>query len=176
MLASKAMLRRIGIAAAVVLCLLAPPSAALASGAQVLKDCAQGNGGLSRKYSEKDYEQALKQMPSDLREYSDCESIIRRAMLGVQTPHTPGATSRNPLGGTSPQEVAQAKKDIASALKSGAAPQRIGTSLVTPGALSYHKVSAAVTNLPKPLLVVVVLALIGTGMTVGRLVRSRAGR
>jgi hypothetical protein len=154
-----------------------PASPAFASGAQVLKDCANSNGRLSKTYSQKDYQQALKQMPSDLREYSDCEAIIRRAMLGIQTVGT--GTSQNPYAGSTPQEVAQAQKDIATALKTGGHAQRIGRVLVTPGALAYRKVTAGVTNLPKPLLVVVVLILLGTGLIAGRIVhthRERAGR
>jgi hypothetical protein len=175
------MLRRNGTAAAVALCLLgpllAPPAPALASGAQVLKDCVQGNGRLSKSYSQKDYQQALKDMPTDLREYSDCEDIIRRAMLGQQVPGT--GTSQNPFAGAAPQEVAQAKADIAAARRTGGRAQRVGVRLVKPGALAYRKVTAAVSDLPTPLLVVVVLILLGTGLMAGRLVqtrRERAGR
>src|SRR3954447_13862832 len=117
------MLRRTGTAAAVVLCLLVPSTGAFASGADVLKDCAQGNGRLSKKYSQKDYQQALKQMPTDLREYSDCADIIRRAMLGQTTVAT--ATSVTPYQGPSPQEIAQAQSDIAAAQKSGGKPQQV---------------------------------------------------
>ena len=171
------MLRRTGTAAAVVLCLLGPATAAHASGADVLKDCAQGNGRLSKQYPQKDYQQALKQMPTDLREYSDCEDVIRHAMLGLSPSGT--GTSQNPFAGASPAEVAQAQKDIAQALKTGNASQRIGGDVVQPGALAYRKVTAGVTDLPKPLLVVVVLILIGTGLVAGRLTRwnrERTGR
>src|SRR3954447_1456078 len=168
------MLRRTGTAAAVVLCLLVPSTGAFASGADVLKDCAQGNGRLSKKYPQKDYQQALKQMPTDLREYSDCEDVIRRAMLGVTTVGT--GTSQNPYAGSTPQEIAQAQKDIAQAQRTGGAAQRIGGDVVTPGALAYRKVSAGVTNLPKPLLVVVILILIGTGLLIGRMTRRNRER
>jgi hypothetical protein len=164
------MLRRIGTAAAVVLCLLLP-SAALASGTQVIKDCAD-DGVMSKKYSQADYSAALKQMPADLREYSDCADVIRRAMLGQSIPGSTG-TPQNPYAGATPQEVVQAKKDIANAVKTGNRPQRIERKLIRPGALAYRKVSAGVTNLPHPLLVIVVLVLIATGLAIGRAVRSR---
>jgi hypothetical protein len=171
------MLRRKRTAAAVALCLLVPVSGAHASGADVLKDCAQGNGRLSKQYPQKDYQQALKQMPTDLREYSDCEDVIRHAMLGL-TPAGTG-TSQNPYAGASPQEISQAQQDIAAAQKTGGASQRVGRDIVKPGALAYRKVTAGVTNLPRPLLVVVVLILIGTGLLAGRLIRwnrERTGR
>lgn len=167
------MLRRHGTAAAVALCLLLPASPAFASGAAVLKDCASGNGSLSKTYSQKDYAQALKQMPTDLREYSDCEAVIRHAMLGLQsTPTTPGATSQNPTGGSSPQEVAQANHDIAQALRTGGASQRVGGAVVRPGALAFRRVSAGISHLPTPLLVVAVLIVIGTLLGGSRYLRS----
>jgi hypothetical protein len=166
-----AMLRRNGTAAAVVLCLFVPAAPALASGADVLKDCAKGNGRLSKTYTQKEYADALKQMPTDLREYSDCQTIIRRAQLGLQSTGT--GTSQNPFAGATPQEVVQAQKDIAAAQRTGATPQRVGGDVVTPGALAFRKVSAAVSNLPTPLLVVVVLILLGTLGLAGRFYRHR---
>jgi hypothetical protein len=152
------MLRRLSTAVAVVvLCLLVPASPALASGADVLRDC-NDHGQLTKQYSQREYRQALAQMPSDLKQYTDCENIIKRAQLGL--PSVP-ANAGNPFAGATPEEQAQATKDIAAAQKTGGARQRIGGAIVTPGALSFTKVSAATSDLPTPLLVLIALILLG---------------
>jgi hypothetical protein len=152
------MLRRLSAVAVVALCLLIPASPAFASGADVLIDC-NDNGRLTKDYSQKEYRQALAQMPADLKQYTDCESIIRRAQLGLPASE---ANAGNPFLGATPEEQAQAVTDIETARKVGRKPQRIGSTVVTPGALSFTKVSAATTELPTPLLVLVVLILLGT--------------
>lgn len=153
------MLRRpLAAVAVVALCLLIPASPAFASGADVIIDC-NDNGHLTKEYSQKEYRQALAQMPADVKQYTDCENIIRRAQLGL-----PGfeANAGNPFAGATPEEVAQAQSDIAAAAKSGGANQRIGGRIVTPGALSFTKVSAATSELPTPVLVLVVLIVLAT--------------
>jgi hypothetical protein len=46
----------------------------------VLRDCADDEV-LSRTYTQKEYRDALSQLATDSSEYSDCESVIRRAQL-----------------------------------------------------------------------------------------------
>lgn len=165
--------RRQAAAAAAVLCLLAPAAPALASGKDVIKDCLN-NGRLTRSYSQREYRSALANMPTDVAEYTDCQAIIRRAQLGLGGP--PGAsqgTGRDPFAGATPQEVAQAQSDIAAAQRGGAAPQRVGSALITPGALAYRKVSAPISELPTPLLALVVLILVGAAIGAGLLYRNR---
>ncbi|HWH44502.1 MAG TPA: hypothetical protein VNT32_07210 [Thermoleophilaceae bacterium] len=64
---------------------LAAP-AALASGRDVIKDCAE-DGVIDGDYSEKEYEQAQDQLPSDIDEYTDCREAIRAGL-------TPGGKGR----------------------------------------------------------------------------------
>jgi hypothetical protein len=64
--------------AAVVL-LLAPLPAAGSSG-DVIRDCSE-DGTLDRSYSQKELAGALDNLPSDLDEYTDCRTVIRRAQL-----------------------------------------------------------------------------------------------
>lgn len=158
------MLRRLTAAAVVALSLLVPAPAALASGADVLIDC-NDNGRLTKEYTQKEYREALSQMPADLKQYTDCENIIRRAQRGE--PGSTGGTANagTPFAGATPEEEAQARADIESALKSGGSAQRIGGKtgfLVTPGSLAFTKVSAATSELPTPLLVLVALIVIGS--------------
>jgi hypothetical protein len=175
------MLRRLLAAAALSVCLLVPSGSALASGADVLKDCSN-NGRLSKTYTQKEYRQALAQMPTDLREYSDCADIIRRAELGLAGGGSggggsgnTGANAQNPFAGATPQEVARAQRDIAKARKTGGAKQRIGTANATPGTLAYRQIRS-VSKLPAPLLVLVVLILLGAAGLASYLVHGRRGR
>lgn len=176
LLASVGMLRRLTAAAVVAFALLAPASPALASAADVLVDC-NDNGRLTKEYSQKEYRQALAQMPADIKQYTDCESIIRRAQLGL--PATEG-NSGSPFVSASPEEEKQARDDITTASRSGAKPQRVGAVTVTPGALSYTKVSAATSELPTPMLVLLSLIVLATlGAVANHVIsrrRERAGR
>lgn len=150
------MLRRRLTPAVIALCLLLPAEAALASAADVIRDC-NDNGQLTKTYSQREYRQALAQMPADVRQYTDCEDIIRRAQLGEPPTSDPAANAGNPFGSASPEEVAQATKDIETAKRTGGAGQKLAGDVVYPGSLSFTKVSAAVSELPTPLIVLVAL-------------------
>jgi hypothetical protein len=69
------------------------PASALASGRDVLRDCADDEV-LSKTYTTAEYRSALNQLATDSSEYSNCESIIRRAQLDA-------ASGRNRGGGSS---------------------------------------------------------------------------
>lgn len=168
------MLRRLTAAAVVTSCLLLPVPPALASGADVIIDC-NDNGHLTKTYSQKEYRDALAQMPADVRQYTDCENVIRRAQLGLPNSTGGTASAQNPFGSATPEETAAAQKDIAAATKTGGIRQRVGGGLVTPGTLSFQKISA-VSELPTPLLVLVVLIVLGTAGFAVHLVRSRRER
>ena len=47
----------------------------------MIRDCSE-DGVLNGKYSQSELDGALEQLPSDLDEYTDCRSVIRRAQLG----------------------------------------------------------------------------------------------
>jgi hypothetical protein len=172
------MSQRLLAAAVLIACLLVPASSAMASGADVLKDC-NTNGRLTKTYTQKELRQALAQMPSDVREYSDCANIIRKAELGLNGAGGPGgpgsqATAQNPFAGASPAEAAQLTKEIEKARRSGGRPQRVGTAAVTPGSLAYHQIKS-VSKLPLPLMILVVLMGVGASALAGYLVYRRRG-
>jgi len=75
---------------------LALPALAQASGDDVIRDCAQ-DGDLDHDYSDKELEDAERNMPSDIDQYSDCRDVIRQAQAGGR-----GSTdgSGGPGGGT----------------------------------------------------------------------------
>jgi hypothetical protein len=60
--------------------LLLPAASAMASGRDVLRDCADDEV-LNKTYTQKEYRDALSELATDNSEYSDCERVIRRAQL-----------------------------------------------------------------------------------------------
>jgi hypothetical protein len=61
-----------------VLALVVAPSAAWASGADVIRDCTD-DGQINGTYGPQDYQQALDNLPSDVDEYTDCRQTIASA-------------------------------------------------------------------------------------------------
>jgi hypothetical protein len=166
------MLRRLTAVAVLTSCLLLPAAPAFSSAKDVIKDC-NDNGRLTKEYSQKEYREALANMPADLKQYTDCENIIRRAQLGLRGSTGGSANSANPFAGATPEEVAQAKKDIAAARKTGGAGQRIGDAVVLPGSLAFTRASAATSELPGPLLALIALILLATGAFAAQVFYSR---
>lgn len=156
------MLRRLTAAAVVTSALLLPAGTALASGKDVIIDC-NDNGRLTKDYTQKEYRDALANMPADVKQYTDCENIIRRAQLGRRSSTGGDANAGNPFGTqATPEEVARAQQEIAALRKSGGRAQRIGRGVVTPGSLAFTRVSAAVSELPTSLLVLIALIVAST--------------
>ncbi len=60
---------------------LALPVLAQASGDDVIRDCAE-DGDLDQNYSDEELEDAERNMPSDIDQYSDCRDVIQQAQAG----------------------------------------------------------------------------------------------
>jgi hypothetical protein len=189
---------RLRIATALSLLLaLAAPSLAHASTQALFKDCADGS--LDSRYSQKDYAEAIANLPADLDEYSDCRSQIQRAQLGGHKSSNsgggtggggispgpggptgggtgdtgvPSPSAVNPLDSATPAERASFKK----AITAGDAPVEIDGRPIDPGALGGAKTNG-VADLPAPLLGILALLAIGglsaAGFGTRRLVHSR---
>ena len=71
------------------------PATAGASVAPVYDDC-QDNGRMDRRYPDRDLRDALREMPEDLDEYTNCRELIRGALNGVDT--TGGGGGGAPAG------------------------------------------------------------------------------
>jgi hypothetical protein len=102
--------------AVVVLSALLVAGDAGASGGDVIDDCTK-HGTLTKRYSQRDYRQALSELPADVDEYGNCRDVIHNAQVagasnrgggggaggagtaGFRAP-TPGATSASGTGGT----------------------------------------------------------------------------
>jgi hypothetical protein len=90
--------------------LLGLPAAAHASGADVIRDCAD-DGKLDKQYTQKELQDAERNLPSDIDEYTDCRAAIRSAMHGGSgNPGGPG-----PAGAiiTASGAVAASAQDVA---------------------------------------------------------------
>lgn len=66
------------ICAALLVALLALPALAHASGDDVIRDC-YDDGHIDGSYSQRDYQQAADNLPSDIDQYSDCRDVIAQA-------------------------------------------------------------------------------------------------
>ena len=69
----------------------------------MIRDCSE-DGVLNGKYSQSELDGALEQLPSDLDEYTDCRSVIRRAQLG-----SAGNKRRAPRASLPPAEKVDAR-------------------------------------------------------------------
>jgi hypothetical protein len=143
------------------LCALALPALASASGAQVIRDCAD-DGHLSKTYSQADLRKALEDLPTDVDEYTDCRDVIRRAQLGVAGGGDSSSGGTGGSGGATatPEEKAAFRKAVAE----GGKPVVIDGRPITAGALGGSAVSN-LFDLPAPLLAV--LALLAAGGLAG---------
>jgi hypothetical protein len=181
-------------------CMLLVPAVAHASWQSVIKDCR--DGAISQHHSLADYTQALKHLSSDVIEYTDCESLIRRAQLAAAVPtkkdggggsgtssgggSTPSSGSGG--GGSSGASAAPPSSDplatatpgqraaVTHAIRQGAEPVRVGQQLLRPASLGASS-GVSATSLPTALIVLLValgLGALGIGVAaVAPRVRAR---
>jgi hypothetical protein len=167
---------------AVALAALVLPTAAVASPEGLIRDCQDGT--ISGTYSARDYTDALRDIPTDVDEYTDCRDVIRRAQLGAAGGSRSGTgssgaggasgsagtsagggagggggTGRAPtaarvLATASPQERAAVREAIASG--GGAAPLEVGGERIDPAAIARGAGTSS-SSLPGAVLVALVL-------------------
>jgi hypothetical protein len=148
--------RALPIAAAV---LLLAPLPAHASAGDVIRDCSE-DGVLDKHYSQRELTGALDNLPSDLDEYTDCRTVIRRAQLagaggkrGGAHPGVLGRVDQNaPVNRNEQRSIDQAA--------GSSEPVHIGGRPIRPGAGGAPFAAAGLgTDLPT----YVLAALIGLG-------------
>ncbi|MBJ7348339.1 MAG: hypothetical protein JHC87_07195 [Thermoleophilaceae bacterium] len=132
------------------------PTASFGSAAEVIKDC-NANNGLSRKYSSTDLQRALKTIPSDVAEYSDCTSIIKAAILAgsIRKNHKPRHGHRVALTASQQRKADKSLADVQRAVSKGVNTETVGTPVQRGQGRTLS--SAATPSVPTPLL----LALLG---------------
>ena len=176
------------------LCLLAPASSLASTASQgkkLIQDCAS-DGEINGKYSQAAYKYALKHIPSDLAEYTNCADAIRQAQAssaggnhgggggggsagggftgGGGLGAVPGVPPTPSAGGAA---VTPAESSAIQAAKgaSGAVPIG-GGAPVTPGGPGITA-SSVTRALPTPLLVLLILLGLGGAAGAGRAARTR---
>jgi hypothetical protein len=101
-----------------------------ASPMDVIRDCSE-DGKLNRHYTAKELGGALRRLPSDLDEYTDCRGIIRRAQLAGANKGSKGILGKvDTVSPPTPKE--QEKLDKATKTRPG--PVAVGGRAVLPGA------------------------------------------
>jgi len=154
-----------------VLCgaLLAPAGAQAATN-PVLKDCADGK--IDGHYTQSQYKQALRNIPTDVDEYTDCRDLIRRAQLRDASGGASGnddqfggiaSDGASDDDGSVDAVLASASDDEKAALeavkngKDGGGSISVGGRKVTPGAANFT--SEDVRNELPPAVVATLVAL-----------------
>jgi hypothetical protein len=174
----------------VLLCLLAPAGAVAAPG-NVIRDCTD-NGRMDGRHSQQDYAAALKRLPSDVDEYTECRRIIEAAKRrdattpgggGTGTPGGGGSFGTPPINGfdgTDPPPAANVPANpgetgAVAGATNNAPPVAIAGEPITPGGSGIAE-AAFRHALPGPLLVVVILFGLGALATTVSGARGRGWR
>jgi len=167
-------MRRLALLTAVAVLVL--PGVALAGSDEVIKDCTD-NGTIDKKHSNRDYDKAIKDLPADIEEYSDCRKVIADASREDADRKGGGGGGQGGGGSTggggsqsgdnSPANSEESGK-ISEAQRDGAA-VNIGGQPLTPGATALETTGAS--SLPTPLIAVIVL--LGLGALAGGVLGSR---
>ncbi len=155
----------------------AAPAGAAGTVRKILETCS--NGEIPTGYSQQAYDQALKQMPAELSEYSDCPSLIHKAQLAAAAGARGGAGSVA-AGAGGPGAVAPPtpteQRVLEHVAHSGSEPVRVGGEVIHPGVVHVN-IASAIAKLPTPLLLLlaflVACGLLVLGRVVGVRLRAR---
>ncbi len=156
------------------LALLAGAPAARASESQtIIEKCGHGEplGG----YTQNAYREALKHMPTEVSEYTDCANQIRKAELAAA-----GGGGGAPASGVAPNVALpltpSEQRAVQSAHRNGATPVQVGSVPVRPGVV-HADIASAVNTLPHSLFAVLAFLLAcAVALTIGEVskrVRAR---
>jgi hypothetical protein len=138
-----------------VVLLLAGASAAQANEAQaIIEKC--GHGEPFSGYSQNAYREALKHMPTEVSEYTDCVNLIRKAELATAGGGAAGAGASNVALPLTPSE----QRAVQSAHHNGSAPVQVGSKPIRPGVV-HADIASAVNTLPHSLFAVLAFMLAG---------------
>jgi hypothetical protein len=149
----------------------------------IIEKCTHGESIAG--YPRSAYAQALRELPTVVSEYSDCEELIRKAELAAITGGAPGALafgtggsgllgSLGTPGAIPPPTPAEQEILSASAhTRAGAAPVKVGNGIEQPGVV-HVSIASALNSLPTPLLALLAL-LLALGLAVGGSSLRRSG-
>ena len=166
-----------------VLALLGGASPSLASGRDVIDDCTDDEV-LTKTYTQKEYRDALKQLPADADQYGNCREIIARAQDAAVTKGSKGTTTKpgtttptgtsgsgTPGGGSGNEASTKpATEQLATATRedrdaaAAAAREPADTTQVVPSAVGARggtDAGTSLSDLPAPILALLAFLVIG---------------
>jgi hypothetical protein len=170
-----------------------PPAPAIASGDDVLRDCGDDEQ-LSKRYSQSDYRDALDNISADLRQYTNCQAVIRQAQLAAAggrsgdaggseaggdagSPGLPGSADGPSAAETLAAATPEQRQELAEAVEETPDPVTLpGAGPVDPASAGTVPGIDAVTDLPAPLGVLLVLMVAAAGAVGVNRLRSRGDR
>lgn len=160
-------------ALAAVALLVGAPAAQASEAQAIIEKCGHGEpfGG----YTQNAYREALKHMPTEISEYTDCANQIRKDELAAAGGGA-GAAASGPSSNVALPLTPTEQRAVQSAHRNGSTPVQVGSEPVRPGVV-HADIASAVNTLPHSLLAVLAflsacaLALAVGG--VGKRVRAR---
>ncbi len=188
-------MRRFALIVLIVLTALTAPASALAKDTYkaIYTECQTGK--ITGTYTQAQYAQALRNIQTDLDEYTDCRDVIRRAQLGgaggkgsggggaggaasgggSAGPGAPSAAA--PSAGKSTAQLLESaspaeKTAVGEARKRSSAPVVIGGRAVSPATAGRSPAGAA-NVVPTPLIVALALLALGLALGAAQTIRSR---
>lgn len=174
----------------VVLALLLPASAAMASGQDVIRDCTDDEV-MSKTYTQKEYRAALKELAADADQYGNCRDVILRAQqaalaagkskdkgsgdddagstgAGTSTDGGAGAIGSAPAAEQLSSASDTERKAVEQARVTRSAPVQLDDASVDPAKVGTVPGVSSVSDLPTPLAVLLAL-LLAAALAIGSL-------
>ena len=142
---------------------------------KILEACS--NGTLPTGYSQQAYSQAIKQMPSELAEYTDCPDLIHKAQLaGAAGSHSAGTGGPSEAGTAAVAPPTAAEQHTLERIPHASAPPvRVGGEVIRPGVVHVN-LASAFSTLPAPLLALLAFLLACALAVIAWAVRNRIRR
>ena len=156
------------------LCVLAVLPTAVASGAEagkIQQDCADDNA-LAQRYPTADLQKALKTLPADAVDYTDCQAVLRTAILRQSSGRSADSQSVN-VGVGNEEQLSEPEREVIGAAIADA--ERTKAVRVGAGDVDAAAITAS-AGIPLPLLASLVLAGLGGVACAGAALRRRAAR
>ncbi len=177
-----ALLRRVVLPTAMLLSLLVP-SVAHAGYKDLLKDACR-DSKVNGTYSQKDYRDALANLPSDALQYTDCRDVLLAAQRAAAAAQGGGGSSSgstfvpaaggDPLATATPAERAAVTQAVQQAAKQSQAPVIVGGKVLEPSSLGAGRpVSASISDLPTSLLIALGLLSVAVLVAIAVLILPR---
>jgi len=145
-------------------------------GEKIILRCTHGES-LSG-FTQKDYNQALKELETSLEEYSGCASLIHQAQLAAAGSRGGsgggGGSSSTGAGAVTPATPATPteQRNLSRAPSAGAAPLQVGNQVIRPGVV-HADIASAFSSLPTPLLAILLFLVACAVALAGGVLRNR---